>query len=705
MSEVGPNGEMTMKRHMRMLMALSLAVLTLSACDLRGSIGDKPYDSNLQVNYLLDDVNQRGRISFGGVVSGEFVVDAQAEAYVFAGEAGAEIAIENTQLGTARALDSVLYLYGPAGDDGSFADASIAWDDDSGWGLHAEIDSFTLPAAGDYLMVLGTYGDYGRGQYRIELRCLQDDCAPACTLDCDDGDPCTEDFCHPVEGCLHELVDYKCSGGGMPSGVEERGSIEFGGEVFGEFVADQQRDGYLFSAAAGALLSLDNTNLGSSQSLDSMLFLYGPADAQGNFGAEAIAIDDDSGWGVHARIADFTLPAPGQYLVVIGTYADTGRGRYRLELRCEQEICIEQGPIRVSKTRVLTAENNLRDNFTVSLAQAPTEQVVVLLESSDVDEAVIYPARLVFCPAGFHVEPYECALNEEGDPVDEWSRTIEVSVIGVNDAENDGDQGFSIALSLQTEDLYYGSVELVDIVGVNSDQAAAPDYSSLDGLADEALIDGLYGMLREHFVFGYSGQNSARNIMFSAVDLHDGQVECIYTGMTISRSSDSSEAFGKGLNTEHTWPQSQFDKLEPMKSDLHHIFPSDVTTNSYRASYDFGMTTNKYANGSVLGSSVDSSATRVFQVRPERRGDVARAHFYLVARYRNDTELGVVFDDDSRQDNGAIKPSEESVLRAWHIQDPVDATERRRNDRIEAYQGNRNPFIDQPGLVERISDF
>ena len=38
-------------------------------------------------------------------------------------------------------------------------------------------------------------------------------------------------------------------------------------------------------------------------------------------------------------------------------------------------------------------------------------------------------------------------------------------------------------------------------------------------------------------------------------------------------------------------------------------------------------------------------------------------------------------------------------LLAWHEADPVDDTERRRNDVIFGFQGNRNPFVDNPDWV------
>jgi endonuclease I len=47
----------------------------------------------------------------------------------------------------------------------------------------------------------------------------------------------------------------------------------------------------------------------------------------------------------------------------------------------------------------------------------------------------------------------------------------------------------------------------------------------------------------------------------------------------------------------------------------------------------------------------------------------------------------------------------EENLRAWHFKDPPDKIEEKRNSLIEQVQGNRNPFIDHPEIVERVIDF
>ena len=52
-----------------------------------------------------------------------------------------------------------------------------------------------------------------------------------------------------------------------------------------------------------------------------------------------------------------------------------------------------------------------------------------------------------------------------------------------------------------------------------------------------------------------------------------------------------------------------------------------------------------------------------------------------------------------------IDDDEEEDLRRWHDEDPVDQVERRRAAAATEAQGNANPFIADPLLVGRITDF
>jgi deoxyribonuclease-1 len=77
-----------------------------------------------------------------------------------------------------------------------------------------------------------------------------------------------------------------------------------------------------------------------------------------------------------------------------------------------------------------------------------------------------------------------------------------------------------------------------------------------------------------------------------------------------------------------------------------------------------------------------------FQPPPTVRGDVSRSLFYFSIRYE-----------------APIDDSQELILRKWDEEDPVDDIERRRADVIEDEQGNRNPFIIDSTIVDRIEDF
>ncbi|MBC7449748.1 MAG: endonuclease [Hymenobacteraceae bacterium] len=233
----------------------------------------------------------------------------------------------------------------------------------------------------------------------------------------------------------------------------------------------------------------------------------------------------------------------------------------------------------------------------------------------------------------------------------------------------------------------------VDLIGQG--QYSVPYYNATQNLKEQALMTALKTITTSgHSALGY---DRGRDRLFMVVDNKkvNGQgastntVECIYTGRLATGFSSRQGAQGQSFNTEHTWPQSLFNQSDPMVSDLHHLFPSDVAANGSRSNYPFGIPTLPYRNDNINAPS-HLGANNKYEPRDEQKGRTARAMIYFVTRYQN---YGFFFD------------SQQAILRQWSRQFPPTAADRKRSADVLAAQGNRNPFSDYPQLVDRITNF
>jgi endonuclease I len=180
---------------------------------------------------------------------------------------------------------------------------------------------------------------------------------------------------------------------------------------------------------------------------------------------------------------------------------------------------------------------------------------------------------------------------------------------------------------------------------------------------------------------------------------NSNNVILLYTG----RSQDKDEHGGAvdEWNREHVWPRSLggFETTLGPGTDAHALRPTDVTVNSSRGNkvFDEGGTT-VYDTGRATECLADTDS---FEPRDEVKGDVARMIFYMAVRYEGDDgfmDLEIVdYASDAAPYMGIL-----STLLEWHIEDPVDDFEMNRNNVVETYQGNRNPFIDHPEFVALI---
>ncbi len=219
-------------------------------------------------------------------------------------------------------------------------------------------------------------------------------------------------------------------------------------------------------------------------------------------------------------------------------------------------------------------------------------------------------------------------------------------------------------------------------------------YAASENLEEESLKTNLHNTTGVGYTILF--YNPARDTMFMWLDNQkvNGQgasqntLECVYTGrQAIGYLNRSDCQTNDMFNTEHTFPQGFFNSLEPMRSDLHHLFPTDDVANNTRASYPFGMATN--ASWSVGGSKFDNN-TNIFEPRDQHKGETARAMLYFVMRYQNYNNF---------------LNSQEGILKIWNHDFIPSSVELKRNDDIYAVQGNRNPFIDYPQLADRITSF
>lgn len=255
---------------------------------------------------------------------------------------------------------------------------------------------------------------------------------------------------------------------------------------------------------------------------------------------------------------------------------------------------------------------------------------------------------------------------------------------------------------------------LLTVFGVTIGWAQGPNntktyYQNADGLKGKALKTAMSHIINKGAKDnGYDGLYRA----YVTTDVReDGTIWDIYSNTTrysTSKSGSSANSEGIGWNREHTVPQSWFDKASPMRNDVFHVYPTDIYINSMRGSYPYGEVnhpTKTSQNGfSKLGPcSTPGYSKTVFEPADEYKGDLARTYFYMATRYED--RIGSWTKGESVFGKGSYPGIEKwqlDLLMKWAKNDPVSPKEIARNNAAYAYQNNRNPFIDYPGLEQYV---
>ncbi len=221
-------------------------------------------------------------------------------------------------------------------------------------------------------------------------------------------------------------------------------------------------------------------------------------------------------------------------------------------------------------------------------------------------------------------------------------------------------------------------------------------YNGVDGKDGDELKSELHNIIKDHTSYSYYSSKFVLELS-DADPMDPNNVIQVYTGF----SHDNSD-YGNGglqLNREHVWAKSHggFADWYPMYSDVHNLKPSASSVNQDKSNLDFDNGGNQHdiATGCY---STDST----WEARDEVKGDIARIIFYMATRYEGGAgEIDLEVADNNHTYPQALH-GKLSTLLAWNLQDPPDDFERNRNNAIQSFQQNRNPFIDNPHWVQLI---
>ena len=240
------------------------------------------------------------------------------------------------------------------------------------------------------------------------------------------------------------------------------------------------------------------------------------------------------------------------------------------------------------------------------------------------------------------------------------------------------------------------------------------------GLTGSDLLSALETEYAPNSVASSSG---SKDLLYSEVDVEtrsgDDGVAGIYTDWFVafdcSPSRDPSQDVfngGSGINQEHVWPRSEGTGSGLAERDMHHLFPSRVDVNSDRGSLPFGDSNDAQTQTwYYLDQSTSTDpplATRdlwserivntVFEPREDRKGDIARALFYVYTMYGP---------EGTNQVSTSFFTAMQDTLLAWHRADPATAADIARSERVADYQTTHsgtdaiNPFVVDSSLAAR----
>ena len=232
-------------------------------------------------------------------------------------------------------------------------------------------------------------------------------------------------------------------------------------------------------------------------------------------------------------------------------------------------------------------------------------------------------------------------------------------------------------------------------------------YSSLDGKSGQALKDAIHDLAVQHTTLSYG----SLWIYFADTDCQaddKSKVWDMYSDRNYYFRGGASGVYG--MHKEHSMPKSWWGGYDETQgyagyTDINHLYPADGDANMAKSNFPLGEVSNPYFNNGVtkVGSpktGQGGGSNSVFEPDDRYKGDFARTYFYMACAYQNyKWKYTYMLTNNSWK---SLNDWSIELLCRWARNDAVTDKEVDRNDAVQKYQNNRNPFIDFPELFEYI---
>ena len=255
--------------------------------------------------------------------------------------------------------------------------------------------------------------------------------------------------------------------------------------------------------------------------------------------------------------------------------------------------------------------------------------------------------------------------------------------------------------------LRFSLVIATSVLPALSSLAQIPEgyYSSLKGKKGAELKTAIWKIIKNANVLEYGSGNGNTWWGFWSTDRDErGNFIDRYSSESEWVKSTSQGAAGAGMNIEHSFPKSWWGKakLQAYK-DLYNLMPCESRINSKKSNYPMGIVVSgDIGNGwTKVGEGTDGK--KYWEPADPWKGDFARGYMYMATAYQD-------YNWSGNQALQILQQGDYPTLQKWayklYIQwakaDKPDAVEVKRNNDVYKIQGNRNPYVDFPNLMEYV---